>query len=111
MATGTPKIPAASITNTAAAMTRRGAAIASNAIRCSTSRPPYIRDARGRKISGDLFHAVNKETNGGFAGFIRRHYADVENPEYASQLARIGHRSRRDACRERACVTGASGIC
>src|SRR3954451_18204625 len=36
LATGTPKIPDASITNVATAMTQRGAAIASNAIRCST---------------------------------------------------------------------------
>jgi hypothetical protein len=56
LATGTPKIPAATITNTATAMTRRGAAIASNAIRCSTSRPSCT---RGRKISGNLFTVVN----------------------------------------------------
>jgi hypothetical protein len=49
LATGTPKIPAATITNTAAATIRRGAAIANKAIRCSTLRPPC---ARGRKISG-----------------------------------------------------------
>ena len=48
-----------------------------------------------RKICGDLTHAVNKDTNAGFPGFIRRHYADDENPEHASQLARIGNRSRR----------------
>jgi hypothetical protein len=35
LATGTPKIPAATITNAATAMTRRGAATASNAIRSS----------------------------------------------------------------------------
>src|SRR4051812_49179852 len=51
LATGTPKMPAASITNRVTAMTRRGAAIASNAIRCSTSRPPCT---RGRKIGGNL---------------------------------------------------------
>src|ERR1700676_1965917 len=43
LATGTPKIPAASITNTLTAMTHRGAAIASSAIRCSTPYPPCTR--------------------------------------------------------------------
>jgi hypothetical protein len=45
-------MPAASISNRITAMIRRGAAIASNAIRCSTSRPPCV---RGRKISGNAF--------------------------------------------------------
>ena len=52
LATGTPKIPAASITNTAAAMTRRGAAIASicDSLQhvASSSYP-----SRGRKISDE----------------------------------------------------------
>src|SRR3954462_12382856 len=49
LATGTPKIPDASITNAATAMTHRGAAIASNAIRCSTvasSQYPRTQDRR-----------------------------------------------------------------
>jgi hypothetical protein len=34
-----PKMPEATITSAAAAMIRRGAAMANNAIRCRTSRP------------------------------------------------------------------------
>jgi hypothetical protein len=39
-ATGTPNIPNATVSNTAKPMTRRGAAMASRAIRCSRSGPP-----------------------------------------------------------------------
>ena len=82
LATGMPKIPAATITKTAAAMTRRGAAMASHAIRCSTSRPPY---ARGRKISGNLFRSSIMKRTAASWGSYRRHYADVEDLEYAAR--------------------------
>jgi hypothetical protein len=39
LATGIPKIPHATMTMAATATMRRGAAMAINAIRCSTSRP------------------------------------------------------------------------